>query len=144
VEKEVIRLINEDIDPSVTDEEPLTTIIAVRCPDGVVIASDSQATEAKMKTLGVTKVSILNNIIAVGGSGDADDIRLCIEHLKQEFTQVSFTESEFRDKIQHLLLRLHKKYNLDTKEYLGKDAYPFKPNLFVGTKNAVWVVSTEK
>jgi 20S proteasome alpha/beta subunit len=136
MQKAVTQLTNEDIDPTITDiEEQLTTIIAIRCPDGIVIASDSQTTELRTKTLDVTKVSLANDFMAVGGSGDADNIRLFIEHLKQEFAQASPTEPEFRAKIENLLLRLHKKYNLDTREYLGKDVNPFQPNLVVATKN---------
>lgn len=52
----------------------------------------------KAKILGVTKVFNINNIIAVGGSGDADNVGLFVEHITQEFGQMSSTEGEFRDK----------------------------------------------
>ncbi|MFZ0510544.1 MAG: hypothetical protein WAM14_02960, partial [Candidatus Nitrosopolaris sp.] len=89
-----------DIDPDITDEiDPLTTIITIKCPDGIVMASDSQATHKveKTKTLGVTKVFNVNNFIGVGGSDDADTTELCIWHLMQEFPQMSPTENAFRD-----------------------------------------------
>ena len=60
----------EDIDPNITDEtEQLTTIVAIKCPDAIVMASDSQATVRveKMKTLGVTKIFNINNFMGVGG-----------------------------------------------------------------------------
>jgi 20S proteasome alpha/beta subunit len=127
----------EDIDPTITDEtEPLTTIVAIKCPDGIVMASDSQATvRDKTKTLGVTKIFDVNNFIGGGGSGDADNIILFVEHLREEFPRMSSTESEFRDKIQNVFWRLSKKYNLDAREYLGINAHPFNPTLLVGTKN---------
>lgn len=129
-------MINEDIDPSIIDDsEPLTTIIAIRHAGGVVIASDSQATEGKMKTLGVTKIFVVNGFMAVGGSGDADNVRLFVERAKAEFTEVSRSEGEFREKIQMFLWRLHKKYNLGARDYLGKDEKPFRPNLIVGARN---------
>ena len=128
----------EDIDPNITDEtESLTTILAIKCPDGIVMASDSQATVRveKAKSLGVTKVFNVNNFIRVGGSGDADNITLFVEHLIQEFPQMLSTESEFRDKIQNVFWRLHKKYNSDSREFLGINAHPFNPTLLVGAKN---------
>src|ERR1700730_1867055 len=128
----------EDIDPNITDEtEPLTTIVAIKCPDGIVMASDSQATvrAEKAKTLGVTKIFNINNFIGVGGSGDADNIILFVEHLTKEFPQMSSTENEFRDKIQNVFWHLHKKYNLDSREFLGINAPPFNPTLLVGAKN---------
>jgi 20S proteasome alpha/beta subunit len=127
----------EDIDPTITDEtDPLTTIVAIKCPDGIVMASDSQATvRDKTKTLGVTKIFDVNNFIGGGGSGDADNIILFVEHLREEFPRMSSTESEFRDKIQNVFWRLSKKYNLDAREYLGINAHPFNPTLLVGTKN---------
>ncbi len=48
---------------------------------------------------------------------------------------MSSTESEFRDKMQNVFRRLHKKYNLDAREYLGINANPFNPILLVGAKN---------
>lgn len=128
----------EDIDLNGTDEtDPLTTLVAIKCPDGIVMASDSQATARaeKAKTLGVTKISNVNNFIAIGGSGDADNIILFAEHLREELPQMSSSESEFREKIQNVFWRLHKKYNLDSREFLGINAHPFNPTLLVGAKN---------
>jgi 20S proteasome alpha/beta subunit len=127
-----------DIDPDITGEtEPLTTILAVKCPDGIVMVSDSQATvrAEKMKTLAVTKIFSVNNFISVGGSGDADNIALFVDHLKHEFSDMSPNESEFRDKLQNAFWYLHKKYNLDARQYLGPNANPFNPILLVGAKN---------
>ena len=123
----------EDIDLNITDEtEPLTTILAINCPDGIVMASDSQATVRveKTKTLGVTKLFGVNNFICVGGSGDADNTTLFVEHLKQEFPRMLSTGSKFRDKLQSVFWGLHKKYNLDS----GLKT-PFNPTLLVGVKN---------
>jgi proteasome beta subunit len=117
-------LINEDIESEADETEPLTTILAIKCPNGIVLASDSQATEGKMKTLGVTKIFLLNDFIALGGSGDAYNIRLFMDAVKQEFTQISATETEFREKIQNLTWRLHKKYNTDAKEFWEKTRIP--------------------
>jgi 20S proteasome alpha/beta subunit len=128
-----------NIDRDITDEiDPLTTIIAIKCPDGIVMASDSQATVRveKTKTLGVTKIFNVNNFICVGGSGDADNIVLFVDHLKEEFRWMSSNEIEFRDKIQSAFWYLHRRYNLDARQYLGSNANPFNPILLVGTKNA--------
>jgi 20S proteasome alpha/beta subunit len=131
-------LINEDIDPSITDEtEPLTTIAAIKCTDGIVMASDSQATvrDDKTKILGVTKIFNINNFMGVGGSGDADNVKLFVENLIGEFPQMLPAEGELRDKIQNLTWRLHEKYNLDAREFLG-NVSPFEPNVVVGVKIA--------
>ncbi|MGC1932277.1 MAG: hypothetical protein WA667_25170, partial [Candidatus Nitrosopolaris sp.] len=101
-------------------------------------ASDSQATVRveKTKTLGVSKIFNVNNFICVGGSGDTDNIMLFVDRLTQEFPLMSPTENAFRDKIENEILRLHKKYNLDAREYLGQDINRFNPTLLVGAKNA--------
>jgi 20S proteasome alpha/beta subunit len=102
------------------------------------MASDSQATVRveKTKTLGVTKIINVNNFMCVGGSGDADNVVLFVDHLKQEFSEMLPNENECRNKLQNILLHLHKKYNLDPREYLGINANPFNPTLLVGAKNA--------
>jgi 20S proteasome alpha/beta subunit len=121
----------EDIDPDITDEtESLTTIVAIKCPDGIVMASDGQATAGKMKTLGVSKISDINYFMAVGGSGDADNIILFVDYLTQSFTQISLTESDFRDKMEEFFTRLHKRYNQ------GLNTNRFNPTLLIGAKNA--------
>ena len=128
----------EDIDPAISDEiEPLTTILAIKCSDGIVMASDSQSTlrVEKTKTLGVTKVFEVNNFMCVGGAGDADNVKLFVEHLTQQFPNISSSEIEFQDNIQKIFWRAHKKYNLDSREFLGNDACPFNPTLLVGAKN---------
>jgi hypothetical protein len=127
----------EDIDPNITDEiDPLTTIMAIKCHDGIVMASDSQATQkVRTKTLGVTKIFNVNNFMGVGGSGDADNIELSVGHLTQEFPRMSPSENVFRDKIENVFLHPHKKYNLDAREYLGQDTNRFNPTLLIGAKN---------
>jgi 20S proteasome alpha/beta subunit len=87
-----------------------------------------------MKTLGVTKVFVVNDFIAAGGSGDADDVKLVIQQMKRDFVNVASNQLEFVDKIEELLWGLHKKYNVKAREYLGQTAEPFKPNLLVGAK----------
>jgi 20S proteasome alpha/beta subunit len=99
----------------VESKQVVTTIVAIDCPDGIVMASDSQATQkVKTKTLGVTKIFNVNNFMGVGGSRDADNIELCVGHLTQELPRMSPTENVFRDKIENVFLHLHKKYNNTT------------------------------
>lgn len=94
----------------VESKQVVTTIVAIDCPDGIVMASDSQATQkVKTKTLGG-----VNNFMGVGGSRDADNIELCVGHLTQELPRMSPTENVFRDKIENVFLHLHKKYNNTT------------------------------
>lgn len=82
-------MINEEIDEDTDDIEPLTTILAIKCPDGIVMASDSQATvRDKTKTLGVTKIFNVNNFMGVGGSGDADNVELFVKNLIGKFPQM--------------------------------------------------------
>lgn len=129
-------MINGEIDEDTDDIEPLTTILAIKCPDGIVMASDSQATvRDKTKTLGVTKIFNVNNFMGVGGSGDADNVKLFVKNLIGIFPQMLPAESDFSNKIQNLTWRLHKKYNLDAKEFLG-NVTPFAPDLVVGVKIA--------
>ena len=74
------------------EDEPLTTIVGVKCHDGIVLTSDSQA-EGRIKSLGVTKVFVLKDFMALGGSGDADSIRLFKDAAETEFTQILPTET---------------------------------------------------
>lgn len=106
----------------------LTTVIGIRCKDGVVIACDSQGSYVKgleMKRLDVNKIFPIMKknqptvSLALAGSGDTDHIKILVEELNQALGDREFNDRDLRENIEEILLRLHKKYNLERSRFLG-------------------------
>ena len=57
--------------------------------------------------------------------GGADNILLFVEHLREGFPKMLSTEGEFQDQLQKIFWHLHKKYNLDARQYRGQNTNPF-------------------
>lgn len=115
--------------------EPMTTLIGIKCVDGIVMASDSQATHRveRTKTLGATKIFIINNFMTVGGAGNAYDIKLLVEELEKQFSKQPLSEDDTRELIRRIVLGLHKRYNTDQIQYLGERAKElFRPVAVIG------------
>ena len=130
--------LNQDYGIDKENLEIMTTVIGFKCADGLVIASDSQASLEKkweLKKLGVDKILKVNNFIALAGSGDADHTRLLVE-LRENLGDSPLSDKEIREKTYNVLLRLHKKYNIDRAKFLGirEDTMYFRPNTILGAK----------
>ena len=105
---------------------PLTTVIAVKCMDGVAVACDSQGTyeRAGTKTLTVNKISPIGDVnhqrqMLVAGSGDSGHINLLVEALDKAMKGKIFKDEQLRNAVSKVLLSLHKKHNVERSRTLG-------------------------
>lgn len=90
----------------------MTTILGIECKDGVVIASDSQATiDNKRKSMDITKITKINEYVVGGGAGDADHIKLFMEQMKEQLPNNPLSNTTLKEKIENIFLQLYKKYN---------------------------------
>lgn len=60
----------------------MTTVIAIKCKDGIVIARDSQGTSNTIK-LKSKKIYGINKFIGLGGAGDSSQIKYVVKFCKQ-------------------------------------------------------------
>jgi 20S proteasome alpha/beta subunit len=123
-------------DSLVEEIKPMTTILGIKSANGVVIASDSQATSTTVKNLNVTKTFKINESIAIGCSGDAHQIGLLVEHLQQTLGQSKYeTEFELRRKVSDDLLNIQREHNVNRAVKLGlPPALFFKPEALLAAK----------
>lgn len=114
---------------------PMTTLIGIKCVDGIV--SDSQATYKfeGTKDLDVNKISVVKNTLTIGGAGNANNIRLLIEELETHASDEPLSDKDTLELIRKTVLGLHKKYNTDQIPYLGDKARDlFKPTVVIGAQ----------
>jgi 20S proteasome alpha/beta subunit len=118
--------------------EPLTTVIGIKCIDGIVIASDSQATSKlqRTKTLGVSKIFKLNDFSLLGGSGDGGHIKILVGDFKERLSRGKFNKKKFRDIVEQAFLDLHKRHNTVRAKLLGLKGPQslFHPSGILGAK----------
>lgn len=88
----------------------MTTVISVKAKDGIILASDSQGTSAKVKTT-IKKVFKINSCIGIGASGDNSQIELFVDKLKQHLGNGIELESEFTNQMSNVVLNLHRIHN---------------------------------
>ena len=85
----------------------MTTVIAIKSKDGIILASDSQGTSSKVKTT-IKKVFKINSHAGIGASGDSSQIELFVDELKQNEIEL---ESGFRTQMYSIMTNLHRIYN---------------------------------
>lgn len=88
----------------------MTTVLSIKSTDGIILASDSQGTSSKIKTI-VKKVFKINNHMGIGTSGDSSQIELLVDELKQNFQNGIELESEFKTQMYSFMVNLHRLYN---------------------------------
>lgn len=81
----------------------MTTVIGIKCKDGIVLASDSRGTSEEFKTEEKKVFNISNTSIGIGASGNKDSIRDFINSIKIENN--SYTERSLRDELYREALR---------------------------------------
>ena len=64
------------------NNKPMTTVVAIKSSDGIILASDSQGTNNTIKDLEISKIFRINDSIGVGAAGDIGHIRVLIDKLK--------------------------------------------------------------
>lgn len=118
--------------------QDMTTVIAIKSIDGIVIASDSQSTSMPYaKNLEVSKIFKINNSIGIGTAGDENNIKILVESLKQNLGQEEFdSEPILRKKIDDILINLHRTHNVIRSIEMGyqNPVYLFNPIALIGAK----------
>jgi len=56
--------------------------MGIKCNDEIILASDSQLTAEKMKTLGGSKIFKINNFVALGAAGIVSQMNMLADALK--------------------------------------------------------------
>ncbi len=116
---------NTQIEPRSQESENLhenmTTIIGIKCKDGIVIASDSQAS-SQMKNMQVSKIFKINDNIGIGTAGSERSIKILVETLQQRLKPENLeSEQKLRDNLENILLELHRHYSFERSRKLGFD-----------------------
>lgn len=120
-----------------TDQEYMTTVIAIRSKNGIIMASDSQSTLLYTKNLGVDKIFKINNSLCIGAAGKESHIKVLVEKLKQELKDKEFdSEPNLRKQLDNILIDLYKTYNVERSVKLGykETKLHFNPQALIAAK----------
>jgi 20S proteasome alpha/beta subunit len=115
----------------------MTTVVAFKSSDGIILASDSQASNDTMKNLEVGKIFQINDSMGLAGAGDIGHISVLVDELKQQLEIRKYnTELELREVLDNTLCQLFRKYDVERSERLGfsKTVFLFGPSAMVGAK----------
>jgi 20S proteasome alpha/beta subunit len=115
----------------------MTTVVAFKSSDGIILASDSQASNDTMKNLEVGKIFQINDSMGLAGAGDIGHISVLVDELKQQLEIRKYnTELELREVLDNTLCQLFRKYDVERSERLGfsKTVFLFEPSAMVGAK----------
>ncbi len=107
--------------------KPLTTVVGIKCNDGIVLACDSQGSYKKgldMKSLDENKIFPIPKgrqpaYLALAGSGDSAQIKMCVEELAEGLGDQRFSDRQLRENVLSVLLELHRKHNVERSRFLG-------------------------
>lgn len=113
--------------PDPKEAAPLTTVVAAKCSEGIVIACDSQGSSlgSQTKTLDVNKVISIpdgsgRTNLLLASSGSEDDIVLLKEAITNSVKNRQFEkDSEVRGEMTRILRELFKKHNTERSIDMG-------------------------
>jgi 20S proteasome alpha/beta subunit len=91
--------INIDISDNLTSEEELTTVIAIKCNEGIIIATDSQATAGDTKNLMASKIFEVNKNIGIGCAGVIGHIDSLVDKMKEKLSDELMSDAYTRKNI---------------------------------------------
>ena len=118
----------------------MTTVIAIKCKDGIVIASDSQGTSNTIK-LKAKKIYGINKFIGLGGAGDSSQIKYVVNQLGKDLKSQENKEFELEESLQDLIAKtfanLHKcknVYHCSNSGYYSESFLPFRPDILIIAK----------
>jgi 20S proteasome alpha/beta subunit len=116
----------------------LTTVIGIKCSDGIVIGTDSQATArtGRTKDLRVDKILQINKFCALAGSGDSDHVKTLLSALRRRIGNKIFDDDEMVENLESVLNGLYKKYNVEKSKAMGLPQMNvmFHPSSILGAK----------
>ena len=87
----------------VIESQSLTTVIGIKSIDGVIIASDSQFTMERSKSLDGSKLFKINDFTIAGMSGFSDQMNILFDKLKQRLANKLFSEDKLKESIEIIL-----------------------------------------
>ena len=118
----------------------MTTVIAIKSKDGIVIASDSQGTSNTIKTK-AKKIYKINRFVGLGGAGDSYQIMDVVNHLQKDLNSTEFSEYKTEVLLKESLAKsfgnLHKIKNVDqcaNAGYYLESYFPFCPDVLILAK----------
>lgn len=128
--------INIDILDNLSSDDDMTTVIAIKCNDGIIIASDSQATAGDTKDLMASKIFQVNKNIGIGCAGMVGHIDSLVDKMKEKLNDELIPDVYMRKNIIDGLLELHKQYNVEYAKKAGYETaiHNFNAYGIVGTK----------
>jgi len=104
----------------------LTTVIAIKCKDGIVIAR---------------KIYGINQFIGLGGAGDSSQIKYVVNQLEKDLKSKEYKEFEVEELLQDVIAKtfanLHKFKNIDhcsNSGYYLESLLPFCPDVLIIAK----------
>jgi 20S proteasome alpha/beta subunit len=113
----------------------MTTALAIKCKDGIVLASDSQGTYRNTIKICIDKVFGINKNMGLVGAGNDEDTKYFVDHYKK-ISKNHETEIELTTYLRDCIDKLHKEINKPvTSIHEVSNIYSgFKPELLIGTK----------
>lgn len=109
----------------------MTTALAIKCSDGIVLASDSQGSTDKIK-ISIKKIHEITKTMGLVGAGDYIQIIDLVNVLKEKkYTEPNNTLSD----LDSCLLQLHEQKNIPhmkTVNQIIEDRFPFTPEFLIG------------
>lgn len=109
-------------------KKPVTIVVGIKCNDGVVVASDSQAEFGRgvdVKRLNANKIHTLDQRYSIAGAGVLAHIRLLVENVgffirsQQSRQRSELNRDESEKMVEQALWALVKHYNIDRANILG-------------------------
>jgi 20S proteasome alpha/beta subunit len=111
--------------------QSMTTALAIKCSEGIVLASDSQGSTEKIKS-SVKKIHKINGNMGLVGAGDYTQIM----DLVNVIIKKNYTESNnLLTDLNNCLLQLHEEKNiphLKTVTQILDNQFPFTPEFLIG------------
>jgi 20S proteasome alpha/beta subunit len=110
----------------------MTTGLAIKCINGIVLASDSQSSTSTTK-LTVEKAHKIKSNMGLVGVGDFTQVADLVNFLKKN--QCSESGDRFITEINSCLLQLHIEKNvpyLNSLSQILEDRFPFTPEFLIG------------
>jgi 20S proteasome alpha/beta subunit len=114
----------------------MTTVLAIICNEGIVLAGDSQGVLGDM-TIEVRKLFKINNSIGLVGAGFEDQTIDLVNHLKTYLKDMEFSsELTLKDRIEEAISNLHSLKNVigSLRSGYQNTCLIFHPNALIGAK----------
>ena len=115
------------------EPESLTTVVGIKCDEGIIFASDSLYTGDISRMFG-SKIYGINKSVILGATGRIDQISMLENALKQKLKDNTYDDDAWRFDVEEVLLELHEKYNIRWTKKLKKETTVFKPQSILGAK----------